>query len=522
MKVSLLLLAIYALILFWGLSSEQTWDDDCPGRYYNVKNALNDPSQFLSRWNRPLFTALFVLPLQLGKEMIVIQMALISCMTCLFLYLATKNWLVIPFTAFQTFFFPISTNALAEPLAACLIAIGYWAYRKKRHLVFVIAGALLPLARMELLLLLPIWAWWLFKEKQYKMIPLFALPTLIWYLFYPELLANSGINRYGQTEFLHYFRRYIYVVGPAVFYFLMIGLFERVKKMDFVFLQFVAGFMIYVIFSWKLSIGNSAGFLRHMIVLTPLVGVLAVEGFEFWRKYENEARTLIYSAVIFCISILLCKTLVMHHSIGGPNPINAAFVIVLSFMVVWRRKETWGKYVVIALIVGYTLFTEPPDANANLERKAVKALSDWYVDNVPERKVYSNHVWFFWVNDLDYINRGKMRIQELDSAKTGEIVFWETHYSNRLNGNVPSEYFTEERFRLVGDVETGRFKGYLMEVHIQNKPNDSAKDTIDSNKESNKTVNQRTHLLFQLLFSFIKIGIGLIIGYLIVRKLNWI
>jgi len=476
-------------MLFWGLSSEQTWDDDAPGRYYNVKNALNDPSQFLSRWNRPLFTALFVLPLQFGKEMIVIQMAFISCMTCLFLYLATKNWLIIPFTAFQTFFFPISTNALAEPLAACLIAIGYWAYRKHRHFVFVMAGALLPLARLELILLLPIWAWYLHNGNRGDScvlnachtqntkrgtnlrivllslsLPIFVIPTFIWYLFYPELLADSVINKYGQTEFLHYFRRYIYVVGPAVFYFLMIGLFERVKKMDFVFLQFVAGFMIYVIFSWKLSIGNSAGFLRHMVVLTPLVGVLAVEGFEFWRKYENEARTLIYSAIIFCISIFLCKTLLMHHFIGGPNPLNAAFIIVLSFMVVWTRKETLGKYVVIALIVGYTLFTEPPDANANLERKAVKALSDWYVDNVPERKVYSNHVWFYWVNDLDYINRGKMRIEEIDAAKSGEIVFWETHYSNRLNGNVPSEYFTEDRFSLVGDVETGRFKGYLMEV----------------------------------------------------------
>ena len=51
--------------------SDATWDDDCPGRYYNALLAFKDPKQFIGLWNRPLFMLLFALPLKLGRNIIV-------------------------------------------------------------------------------------------------------------------------------------------------------------------------------------------------------------------------------------------------------------------------------------------------------------------------------------------------------------------------------------------------------------------------------------------------------------------
>ena len=46
-------------MVIWGLLSDATWDDDCATRYYNARDAIQNPLQFISIWNRPLFVILF-------------------------------------------------------------------------------------------------------------------------------------------------------------------------------------------------------------------------------------------------------------------------------------------------------------------------------------------------------------------------------------------------------------------------------------------------------------------------------
>ena len=157
------LIAVYVLTVIWGLLSDATWDDDCATRYYNAREALQNPRQFISIWNRPLFIILFTLPLQLGKHMIVFQMAFISIISCYALYKTAlikqipNAYLIIPFTVFQTYYFPISFNALAEPLAAFIISLGILFHTQKKYLAFTLVGAFLPLARLELSPLLLLW-----------------------------------------------------------------------------------------------------------------------------------------------------------------------------------------------------------------------------------------------------------------------------------------------------------------------------------------------------------------------------
>ena len=184
--------------------------------------------------------------------MIVFQMALISILCCYFLYKTAiinnipNSYLIIPFTIFQTYYFPISFNALAEPIAAFIIALGIFLYTKKKYVAFALIGSLLPIARLELIPLLLLWIIILIQKKQLKIIPLLCLPLIIWnlagtyfdgdlfWLYNQTIGSEQNENRYGHTSFWSYFHRYIFVVGPVVFYFLLIGLFEGIyqKKID--------------------------------------------------------------------------------------------------------------------------------------------------------------------------------------------------------------------------------------------------------------------------------------------------
>lgn len=289
----------------WEFTSIAPWDDDCVGKYFNAKDAINDPKQFISLWNRPLFVILFFLPFQLGKHAILF-MSIISAFSACALYLAAKKLeiknaiLLLPLLLFQAFYFTIAKSALAEPLASAILCFGIYFYVHKRFLAFALVGALLPLARLELALFLLVWAFVLIREKQFKLLLILAVPTVLWnfagtfftgelfWLYEQTVGKENSSNRYGHTSFWHYFHRYIYVLGPVVFYFFFIGLFENLMKRKSRILisgQFILGFALYVVFSWKLNLGQAAGFLRHLITLSPLAAILALEGFNYWLQY---------------------------------------------------------------------------------------------------------------------------------------------------------------------------------------------------------------------------------------------
>jgi len=471
------LLGIYLLTVIWGLLADGTWDDDCVDRYYNTRQAFDHPKHFIGLWNRPLFVLLFALPVLLSKYAIITLMPVVSIITNYALYRAAKlqnirnAYLVIPFLTFQAFYFPISFSALAEPLAACIMALGLLFYLEKKYVAFVIVGSLLPLARLELSPLLVFWLIILIQQKQWKIIPLLIVPTLLWnfagtyftgdpiWLYSQTFGQGQTANRYGQTSFWSYFQRYIFVVGPVVFYFFLIGLFEKIyqRRVDlFVSIQFLVGFFIYVVFSWKLSLGQAAGFLRHLISLSPLVAYLALNGFNQWFNsiHEKKARirTLIGSIIILILTyVFLSEKLIIHHLII-PEADYANLLVISTLLLffigaIFFRKsikvKTLLRYVVstiIVLTIGYTLVTEPPDKNNSEEREIMKLLSDWYIEHDVYRfKTYANHGWFYYANTLDRSSDrfGQVTMANLEAAPDSAVVIWENHYSQRLRGDVP-------------------------------------------------------------------------------------
>ena len=84
--------------------------------------------------------------------------------------------------------------------------------------------------------------------------------------------------------------------------------------------------------------GQAAGFLRHLVSLSPLAGFLALAGYNYWidsvfEKYQKH-RIFIYSLIIFVLTFLfLSKELVIHHIVGNePEYIKLINILVLTFI----------------------------------------------------------------------------------------------------------------------------------------------------------------------------------------------
>lgn len=514
-----LCLAVYLLLVFWGLLSDGTWDDDCASRFANVRHALVDPGQFLDVWNRPLFTLLLVLPFQLGQQMVVWTMAGFSVLTCYATYRAGRAYgmprahLLIPFVAFQSFFFPISYSALAEPLAALVIALGLWLHARRHFTWFALVGSLLPLARLELSLLLGLWGLVLLRARKWACIPLLATGVVLWnlggalssgdplWLFHTIFGSVPSANPYGQTELSHYPLRLIFYLGPVFFYLLILGVTEKLAtwKADIMVLgQFCLGLLIYILFSSTLTLGKSAGYVRHLAALAPLAALLSLHGFQAWHETPPtrlaRLRISLASAVCVVVTGLFLSVRLLHHLDFSTEAEYGKLAIVagLTGIFVLRSLLPDGSRLraslaracaplVVALALAYTLVTEPPHQNMTFEREALAEVAGWYLEqDFGQTPVYVNHIWFFYSHDIDRFDSRFKSLSgaELEVAPAGSIVIWESHYGWRLDGDLHLDFFENNNsYQLLRNVLTrDRYFGVFVYRKLDGPPLNGAPD----------------------------------------------
>ncbi len=509
------LLLVFALIALWGLLAPYPWDDDCVRRYFNVRQALHDPAQLISLWNRPLAALYLALPSQAGPAGVVLAMALLSTASCAALYQAQRRRrrcqaaVIIPLLALQPFFFATGYCALAEPFAACLLALAYLFHVRRQPVALAICSGLLPLARLELapLMLFPAIA--LLRLHRPAALLIMAVPMLLWnvvgaalggdplWLYSQTLGADSGVNRYGNTPFAHYFERFPFVIGPVLFYFLITALVHLLRERRaelFVTGPLLLGFMIYVLFSWKLSLGQAYGFLRHLVALSPLFAILAHEGYCRWidpvpargQRWSTWAAGLIafllmarfysirlvdhhalsyeveYAKLAVCAVLLLAGVGIGNAFQGRranvrPEPVAARI----------RRPSLIGAGLALLLAGAYTLASEPPEKTFSDERKAMRMIAEAYREAGFERRpTLVNHIAFFHAADLSPFepNLRPLTRENLPRLPVDGIVIWENHYSQRLIGNVLIEDVRDHpHYEQIGRMRTPdqKFSAYI-------------------------------------------------------------
>ncbi len=469
------LIICYLLYVIWGLLSPYTWDDDCPNRYYHALEAWQNPGQLISMWNRPLWIWIFLLPAKLGTFSVPIVMSFLSVAGAYYLYKAADHLgmkyplLAALFLLFQPFFMGVGRDAMTEPLAATLIAAGIYYSLKERYLIFAVLGALLPLARTELVVLLGLWAVVLFMKKKWQYIPILGLGLLLWsvmawmingdffYILNQTIFKEAGENRYGNSEASIYFSRYFYIVGPVVFYYFIIGfitsLFKR--RMDLlIFGQLFLGFTLYTLFAWKINLGNSAAFLRNLIPLSPLAALIACYGFndclDAFQKGSSKLKHLIIASVPLLLTLLFYRNrIAIHHKIQKDLDVwnlPLVFGLFLLTVIVFygfqkHKREGIRLFAILTplLMIIHTLVTEPPAINSTPERISIKRAADLLEQSGRlDRDIYCNHTFFYWSAGLDKTQEQFkiLNMANLAMAPVGSIIVWETHYAHRIEGDV--------------------------------------------------------------------------------------
>ncbi len=492
--------AVFTLYLLatiiWGYYRTGTWDDDANTRYFLVMDADKNPSTFFNAWVRPFYAILFYYPQHLlGKVGVIGMMTLLNGIAawCLYKFGEDKEyehpWVLAAAYLFQTFLFGISRDAMTEPLAAFLIAISIYLLHKKQFVAFAIAGSFIPLARAELVFLLLFWLIALIKNRKFFVIPLLGFGLFVWWLglyiqtgnfwaIYKELTASGEkANRYQRVPITQYISKMAYVVGPIFCYFLWIGVIQGAKKWKenyFYYSQFLAGLLLYTLFATVLDIGQSAGFLRNIITLAPFAAIIIYDGLIYvvttiTKKKENNIISakaplkneptpkkyiisptvflILYSLIFFVISLKEYSQKLEFRQFYSPTEkdylliyfIGGLLLLVLIFALIKPKK--WLILVsVLSLQLGFTFYFEHPQSHDNHERVGLRETSNYVKTiNKENKKVYCNHAWYNWLNDIknsDTVKMGRLDSASLNKIKYGELVVWESHYNNKNYTNL--------------------------------------------------------------------------------------
>ena len=495
--VVLSLLVFAAVAIGYALASAGVYQDDDLDHYFMARAALKAPEFFLNPWGRPAFTIAYALPAQFGFHAVKLFTVLIAVLTGWFAARAARAmgfkyaWAAAPLTVWQPTFFILSFSALVEPLGALMIAAILDGQARKSDTQTAIAAGILPLARLELIGVSAAVGVLLLLRRNWKAILWLALPMVLWAvagaLAHGDPLwlydAVTGSSRPLRTSGpMQYIRNDIVVVGPAAFLGFFLGLAVLGTKGPgpkpfFAAAVWVVVFVTLTALTWeKLDLGGSIGFLRHLIVLAPAVALLALSGYEALAQNMPPPRR--WALLGAAIGVPVLVFFLLSHKLewdffvrpgrdwsrllGMIAPAAVAIVAAgaPALFARWKRPALPVVVACLAALVFCVSVLRPIPISG--EQKAVKLVADFIRQNgfYVGRTVMANHPWFYEMTGRDrwdrtltpYVTRANV-----DAAPRGSIVVWDSHYGDRLYGDITlDELLNDPGYRRIAEAIAGK------------------------------------------------------------------
>ncbi len=274
--------------------------------HYNYSHyAFSYPSLFFESWAKPIYTLLSAPFAFFGFKALQFFNILIAIAAGLFSYLVAKELkmkqpiLAIILCCFTPVFTFNVFSGLTEILFALITIVSSYLLLKNRYLFASVLLSLLPLIRPEGIFLIPIYAFYIAYNKQFKSLPFIVIGFVV-YLVVGGIIYNDflwiinhnpymgEVGLYGTGSFFQFIKRSPGYFGIPNEIFYVTGLVagitlylrskrEYSKEFFLVILPFFAYLFIHS-FMWWTGLGNSQGSNRYMAAIVPLMAVMSTRG----------------------------------------------------------------------------------------------------------------------------------------------------------------------------------------------------------------------------------------------------
>lgn len=441
------------------------YQDDEVAQYINMLNFWNDPWAILGNGPKPGYKIFMVLPALISYDAVLICNSVIAASTVYMTYILIKTYKVgfafigALLLGSQPLFVDLSFRSYSEIFTALCIVTFLILYKKEKFILSALLLGYIFTVRQEIALLLIVFTViFALKKKYYCVAALFVFPILYnllgfiktgdLFFVFTEMSSVAGLN-YRSQGLLHYFKVYIFIVGPICLSLFLLGFFgflndtskikEYFKKYSVFYIIFITIFIIQML--TMVSDGPNPGNWRYLLHISPIAAFFAVVGLNNLSlsrfKSTNYLLTGIFAVLVLLFLSKATDGFVLLEKAEYTKIIFIGLFFILS-IALWnesriRYLSTLGISLVILASV-HLYFVEPKKLSP--EYISVKETAE-FIDQMPEAKgkeKLTNHTFIMFYSDQYKVNQRsfkKLDLKNLTESPKGSLVIWESHYGYR-------------------------------------------------------------------------------------------
>ncbi|RIH66880.1 hypothetical protein D1164_00130 [Mariniphaga sediminis] len=359
--------------ILFSVFSDGNWGGaDSYVHYRIARYAVNYPHLFLDLWGKPVFNILSSPFAQFGFLGIKIFNVVVALLSSYLVYDIARmhNWhgryVAILMLLFAPIYFIIIPSALTEPLFGLVLVGAVWLFFKDRFVLSAIVISLIPFARNEGFVLIPLFLVAYLMKRSYIAIPFLLTGFLFFSLvgwpvydnffwIFPQSQGGGDLGIYGRGPLFHYVHSIDKILGYPILIFWLIGFlfsffsvlkrFKKITNEHYFFLLVVGGFLTYfaahsvVRWLWE---GRSLGLIRVIAGVVPLAALVGARGLHellnfFWKKK-------LLSNVFITVSAIL---IVVHPFNKYPVPIPTSWEEqLIKISCNWLKEENLDDHLI--------------------------------------------------------------------------------------------------------------------------------------------------------------------------------
>lgn len=441
------------------------YQDDEVAQYINMLNFWQDPWVILGNGPKPGYKIFMVIPALISYDAVLIFNSLVAATTVYITYLLIRTYKVgfafigALLLATQPLYVDLSFRSYSEIFTALCIVTFLILYKREKFLFSALLLGYVYTIRQEIALLILVFAVIFALRKQYLFAAtLFIFPVLYNLLGFiktgdimfvlTEMQSVAGLN-YKSQGLLHYFKVYIFIVGPVCLSLFLPGFFgflndtskikEYLKKYAEFYIIFVSIFVIQML--TMVSDGPNPGNWRYLLHISPICAFFAAVGLNNLSLKKFRSTNYIITGVFAMLVLLfLSKATDGFILLEKAEYFKIIFVALFFILSVALWNESRTKYMsslgiaLVILAAVHLYFVEPKKLSP--ENISVKETAE-FLDNITEAKgkeKLTNHTFIMFYSSQykeDQKLFKKLDLKNLNEAPKGSYIIWESHYGYR-------------------------------------------------------------------------------------------
>jgi len=478
------------------------YQDDEVAQYINMINFWADPWVILGNGPKPGYKIFMVIPALISYDAVLIFNSIIAATTVYMTYVLIKTYKVgfamigALLLATQPLYADLSFRSYSEIFTALCIVTFLILYRKEKFLLSALLLGYIYTMRQEIALLILVFAVIFSMRKQYLFAAaLFIFPVLYNLLGFiktgdimfvlSEMQSVAGLN-YKSQGLMHYFKVYIFIVGPVCLSLFLLGFFgflndtskikEYFKKYAEFYIIFISIFIIQML--TMVSDGPNPGNWRYLLHISPICAFFAAVGLNNLSVKKFRSTNYMVTGIFAVLVLLfLSKATDGFILLEKTEYIKIIFVVLFFVLSIALWNESRTKYLsslgigLVILAAVHLYFVEPKKLSP--ENISVRETAE-YLDTITEAKgkeKLTNHTFIMFYSkgykDEQTLWK-KLDLKNLNEAPKGTYVIWESHYGYRpeFKNDVPLEMLRDStKYRFVKQLisQDQRFGSFIYE-----------------------------------------------------------